>query len=427
MAEVVALAQIFLWGKFLGAVAEDDRGIVTFEFDAKFRQLGWDVSPVKLSVATTTAPATFAELRRVEAFQGLPGVLADALPDRFGNAIIRKYFEDRGHGELALSPVQRLLYMGSRAMGALEFKPALERTRTRAEQESLEVKELVEQARRLIEGKLDIAVPEIMRVGASAGGARPKAVILWNRAAGSVRSGFAKPAPGEEHWLVKFDGVGEIGEPDARPRPFNRIEHAYSQMARAAGIEVPATELLEERGYAHLLCRRFDREHGERLHMHSLGGMQHVDFNLPRAYSYEGLLRTILALGLGYAALEEAFRRAVFNLMAVNQDDHVKNISFLMDRTGKWRLSPAYDLAFSQGLGFTREHQMTFAGKSTGFTRADLLKVGSDFGIKQSGRAVIEQVRQALERWPEHATAARVPSDHAAAIGAAFRRPLGGD
>lgn len=309
-------------------------------------------------------------------------------------------------------------------MGALEFEPALERKSTRAEQESLEVSELVEQARILIEGNLDVAVPEIMRVGASAGGARPKAVILWNRATDTVRSGFAKPEAGDEYWLVKFDGVGELGAPDAAPRPYNRIEYAYSQMARDAGIEMPASYLLRERGYSHFLCQRFDREQGERIHMHSLGGMQHVDFNVPGLYSYEGLFRTILELNLGYGALEEAFRRAVFNLMSVNQDDHVKNVSFLMNRTGQWRLSPAYDLTFSKGTGFTREHQMTFAGKSKSFTRDDVLRVGRDFGIKQSGRAVITRIAEALEGWPAHATAAQVPKDRIATVAAAFRMNL---
>jgi serine/threonine-protein kinase HipA len=422
MAETdLALARVQMWGRFVGAVFEDERGVVTFEFDEKFRKLGLDVSPIKLSIGKTLAPVTFAELRRLEAFQGLPGMLADSLPDRFGNAVIRKYFEDRGQSDKALSPVQRLLYMGSRAMGALEFKPALEGARTRAEQQVLEISDLVEQARQLIEGKLQVAMPEIMRVGASAGGARPKAVILWNRATNVVRSGFAKPAEGDEHWLVKFDGVGEIGEPGTRPRSYNRIEYAYSQIARAAGLETAETQLFRERGFAHLMSRRFDRDGAERLHMHSLGGMQHVDFNVPRLYSYEGLFRTILELKLGYPALEESFRRAIFNIVGVNQDDHVKNISFLMDRTGRWRLAPAYDLTFSKGAGFTREHQMSFAGKSSGFTREDLLRVGGDFGLKNDGRAILEQVADAFGRWPEFAAEAGVAKDRITAIAGQLR------
>jgi serine/threonine-protein kinase HipA len=425
MAETdVALARIQLWGKFVGAVFEDERGVVTFEFDEKFRKLGLDVSPIKLAVARTVAPVTFAELRRLEAFQGLPGVLADALPDRFGNAIIRKYFEDRGQRERVLSPVQRLLYIGSRAMGALEFQPALEGARTRAEQQVLEISELVDQARALIEGKLEVAMPEIMRVGASAGGARPKAVILWNRSTGVVRSAFARPTAGEDPWLVKFDGAGEIGEPSDRPQAYNRIEYAYSQIARSAGIDMAETHLLEERGFGHMMSRRFDRVGTERVHMHSLGGMQHVDFNVPRLYSYEGLFRTILELKLGYPALEEAYRRALFNLVGVNQDDHVKNISFLMDRTGQWRLAPAYDLTFARGAGFTREHQMSFAGKSGDFTRADVLRVGSDFGIKNDGRAVAEQVGEAFAQWPRFAADAGVTKERIAAIGCELRLHL---
>lgn len=427
MADSLALARVFLWGNFVGAVAEDERGLVIFEFDEAFRKLALDVSPIKLPIAETRSPVAFAELRGLESFQGLPGFLADSLPDRFGNAIIRQYFESRGQPDRSLSPVQRLLYMGSRAMGALEFEPALQGRRTRAEQESIEVRVLVEQARRLIEGKFDVAVPEIMRVGASAGGARPKAVILWNRVTGTVRSSFAKPEPGEEHWLIKFDGVGEFGAADAMPRPHNRIEYAYAQMARDAGVEMPETELMTERGYGHFLSRRFDRVDGERLHLHSLGGLQHVDYNQPRLYSYEGFFRTILELKLGYEALEEAYRRAVFNLMSVNQDDHVKNLSFLMDRAGRWRLAPAYDLTFSKGAGFTQAHQMTFAGKADGFTSEDLLSVGGDFGIKHRGRAVISQVAQALTSWPRLASQAGVPEERIERIAGAFRTHLAPD
>ncbi len=231
MADRYALARVLIWGRQVGAVSEDADGIITFEYDPEFRDSELELSPIHLPLERV-GPATWPELRRVEAFDGLPGLLADALPDRFGNAVIARYFADRGRPEAAMSPVQKLLYIGKRAMGALEFAPALRVSTSKAEQESLELATLVEQARLLIEGSTDEAIPEIMRVGASAGGARPKALVLRDRARNRIRSGFAARTAQEEHWLVKFDGVGDIGAPDHVARPFNRIEYAYSRMAR---------------------------------------------------------------------------------------------------------------------------------------------------------------------------------------------------
>lgn len=405
----------------MGAVAEQDNGVVTFEYEPAFRRSGLEISPLKLPLSLA-GPVSFPELARIEAFAGLPGVLADSLPDRFGNAVIRKYFADKGHPERALSPVQKLLYIGHRAMGALEFRPAIRLGNTAAEQEPLEIAHLVKQARQLIEGKVDVAVPEIMRIGASAGGARAKALILWNRMTNEVRSGFAKPRAGDEHWLIKFDGVGELDAPDPNPQPYNRIEFVYSRLAREAGIDMPETHLLEERRLGHFLVRRFDRVGSRRWHLHSLGGMQHVDYNQPGAFSYEQYLRTVLDLNLGYPALQEVFRRMVFNLAAVNQDDHVKNFAFLMDETGKWRLTPAYDLTYASGHGYTRNHQMTLAGKNTGFTREDLLATGARFGIKHDGAPIIQQVLDALGNWRPYAVEAGVPEDRILAIENLFRR-----
>ena len=420
MADRIATAEIFLWKHRVGAVAEQDNGIVTFEYDPAFVRLGLEISPLHLPLKMV-GPVTFAELQRVEAFNGLPGVLADALPDRFGNAIIKKYFSDRGRPDAAMSPVQKLLYIGHRAIGALEFRPALRLRPTTAEQESLEISELVEQARRVVEGRVDVAIPEIMRVGASAGGARAKALILWNREKHTVRSGFAAPAQGDEAWLIKFDGVGDLDAPNSSAQPYNRIEYAYSRMARDAGIQIPETELLHERGFAHFMVRRFDRQGKTRLHMHSLGGLHHVDFNTPGLFSYEQYLRTALTLELGYESLEEAYRRAAFNIMAVNQDDHVKNFSFLMNQDGRWSLAPAYDLTFAKGQGFTRVHQMTLIGKSDHFTRQDYLEAGARFGIKQNGRAIIDRIADALGNWPRYAKEAGVPPDLVQSIGTQFR------
>lgn len=421
MADIVALAEVWLWGRLAAAVAEDADGIVTFEYDPAFTASGLEISPVMLPLSAR-GPRQFPELRRVESFAGLPGVLADALPDRFGNAIIRRYFAERGTPEAAFSPVQKLLYLGERGLGALEFRPPLPLPRRRAEQEPLEVALLVEQARRVVEGSADVAVPEIMRLGASAGGAKPKAIVLWNPSGGELRSSFAKPREDDEHWIIKFDGVGELDAPDPEPRPYNRIEYAYSRMARAAGLELPETHLLKERRLAHFMSRRFDRQASRRLHLHSLGGMQHVDYDVPGLFSYEQYLRTVLALGLGYPQLEEAFRRAVFNIVAVNQDDHVKNFSFLMDEAGAWSLAPAYDVTYARGHGFTRHHQMTLAGRRDEFTAADLLRLGAEFGIKRDGRDVIARAVDALSSWEGEAKGAGVPAANIRQIAKEFRR-----
>jgi serine/threonine-protein kinase HipA len=415
------VAAVRLWGRLVGAVAEDADGQVIFEYDPRFARSGWEISPRHL-LLSRQGPVTFPQLRTLDAFQGLPGVLADALPDRFGNAVIKTYFEQRGRPDAALSPVQRLLYIGPRAIGALEFEPPLDVPLGRAAEEALEVRMLVEEARRVIEGRSDVAVPEIMQLGASAGGARAKAVVLWNPKTDEVRSAFAPPKPGDEPWIIKFDGVGEPGHPDPKPQPFNRTEYAYHLMAREAGIETAEARLLEERRLAHFMSRRFDREiSGGRIHFHSLGGLDHADYNAPRSYSYEQYLLVCRELRLAPAALEEAFRRVAFNIVSVNQDDHVKNFAFLMNQEGAWRLSPAYDITFAQGRGYTRTHQMTLNGKAEGFVRADLLKLGAELGLKQGGGSVIDEVCAAVKRWPAFAKKAKVPKERIEAIAAEHR------
>ena len=420
MANVLALAQVWIWNRFVGAVIEEDDGRITFEYDDAFRRSGLEISPRKLPLSLR-GPVSFPELNRIEAFAGLPGVLADALPDRFGNAIIKAYFENQGRPESAMSPVQKLLYMGKRAMGALEFRPAIRGGATARERQSLEIGDLVEQARRIIEGKTDVAVAEIMRIGSSAGGARPKAVILWNRAKKEVRSSFAAPKPGDEHWIIKFDGVGLLEAPNPKPQPYNRIEYVYSLMARDAGIEIEETSLLMERNHAHFMVKRFDRAGTRKPHLHSLGGLDHADYNAPGTYSYEQFLRVILELQLGYPALEQAFRRICFNLMAVNQDDHVKNIAFLMDETGRWRLAPAFDMTFARGAGYTRQHQMSLGGKRDGFTSRDVIDLGKKFGIKHDGKPIIDNLRAALKNWDRLAKEWRVPAKNVTAIKSLFR------
>lgn len=404
------VGRIRLWDHDVGAVAEVPDGSIVFEYADSFAATGLDISPVHLP-RTLKGPVSFPALNRVESFAGLPGLLADALPDAFGNAVIRRYFEQRGTPEAALSPVQKLLYIGSRAMGALEFSPPLEGRRNPAIDEALEIARLVEEARRVIDGDPEIAVPEMMQLGASAGGARAKALILWNRDSGSVKSAFAPRATNEEHWLIKFDGVtGGIGGHamvrEFAPGPFGRIEYAYSRMARAAGVEMADTFLLQERGFAHFMTRRFDREGDGRLHMHSLAGLLHADYNIRQLVSYEEYFRTIRVLRMGQPAVDQAFRRMVFNIAARNQDDHVKNLAFLMGTDGRWRLAPAYDMTWSVGGRWAITHQMTAHGKDDGFTRDDLLAVGRAFDVPKDGADILGEVEAGLARWQPEAIAA---------------------
>jgi serine/threonine-protein kinase HipA len=343
----------------------------------------------------------------------LPGVLADALPDGFGRTVIRAYYTSRGQVERAFSPVQHLLYVGERAMGALTFHPAERLPRTAAESEALEVAQLVADARRIVAGDPGVTVPEIYRIGSSAGGMRPKAVVLHNRVTNEVRSAFAEPRPGDVPSILKFDGVGEVAV-EARlgePQPFNRVEAAYARMARDAGLDVVEVELLESpNGHAHLLIPRFDRSGDDALHQHTLGGLLHIDYNDPGASSYEEYLRTILRLGMPPAAVIEGYRRMVFNVLAVNQDDHVKNLSFHMDAQGTWSLTPAYDLTFAKGGGWTATHQMRVADRRAGITRRDLAGVAATFGIRNPA-GIIAQVESAVSRWAEYARESGVPGE----------------
>lgn len=416
MADVTASAEVRLWGKLVGAVVELDDGRVVFEYAEAFRGSGLEISPLKLPLRLRR-PVQFAELRDKEAFRGLPGVLADALPDAFGKTVIRAYYTSRGQVRRAFSPVQHLLYVGERAIGALTFHPAEELPVRAAEAEALEVARLVADARRIVQGKVDVAVPEIFRIGSSAGGVRPKAVVLYDAASGELRSAFVEARRGDVPAILKFDGVGDgvFGAGLGKPQPFNRIEAAYTEMARSAGLDVVEPSVLETpEGHAHLLIPRFDRireDPGFRsLHQHTLGGLLHVDYNDPGASSYEEYLRTMLSLDLPPAALDEGYRRMVFNVIAINQDDHVKNLSFHMDPTGTWSLAPAYDLTFAKGAGFTRVHQMRVGDKRDGITHADLIGVAREFGVRAPDR-IIERVHDAVAGWPEFAARYRVPED----------------
>lgn len=404
-----ALAKVTLWGRPVGVIAEDADHRITFEYDDAFRSSGLEMSPFHLPLARR-GPIEFPALQRVEAFHGLPGVFADSLPDAFGNAVIRRYFASRGTPDAALSPVQKLLYIGDRAMGALQFAPALERSTSRggAAEEAIEIATLVMQARAALTGALagtaEETIPEMLRIGASAGGARAKAVVRWNPATQRIASPWASEAPGDEDWLIKFDGVtggggGHTTAAVAEPGPWGRIEYVYSQLARAAGITMMPTTLVEEHGRAHFMTQRFDRVAGQRMHVHTYGGLDHADFNVRQVRSYEDHLRAARRLGLGQGAVNEAFRRMAFNIVARNQDDHVKNLAFMMRPDGAWDLAPAYDVVFAHGGQWMRTHQMRAADKDDAFTRADVLAVGAQFDVPRDGAHILDAVLDSMTTW----------------------------
>lgn len=424
------IAEVKLWGTTIGAVAlSEGAEVATFEYDDAFVRSGIEVAPLMMPLSRDRN-YRFPQLAR-ESFHGLPGMLSDALPDKFGNALIDAWLATQGRAAHSFNAVERLCYTGSRGMGALEFAP---RTGPRARSASrIEVAELVRLASEVLSNRNDlrgafggdeekeIALRDILRVGTSAGGARAKAVIAWNRETNEVRSGQVEAGEGFEYWLLKFDGVSENRDKEilADPKGYGVIEYAYHLMAVAAGIEMTECRLLEENGRRHFMTRRFDRgPGGEKWHLQSLGALAHFDFNQAGAYSYEQALQVTRRLGLGMEAIEEQFRRMVFNVVARNQDDHVKNIAFLMDKRGRWRLAPAYDVIYSYAPegAWTSHHQMTVNGKRDDFTLDDL-KACADSANMKRGRAeaILEEVREVVARWPkfaEQAGLAPEESDH---------------
>ena len=429
-------ASVVLWGRRIGAVSWDaGRGVGVFQYDPRFVRAGIEVSPITMPVRE--APYTFPGLGR-EAFKGLPGLLADALPDRFGNALIDVWLAETGRTDEDFSPVDRLCYIGRRGVGALEFEPGLRR---RDRRRKLEIGQLADLANRALEergrlagglgGRDDaVALEDILSVGTSAGGARAKAVLAWNRETGEFRSGQVEAGDGFEDWLLKFDGVaGSQDRELSYPQGYGRIEYAYYLMARATGIEMSECRLHHEGGRSHFMTRRFDRDpRGRKIHMQTFGALRHFDYNVAGVYAYEQVMQTIRALGLGMSVVEEQYRRTVFNIVARNQDDHVKNIAFLMDRSGGWRLSPAYDVAYAynpQGP-WTREHQMTVGGKREGFERADLERFAESSGLRKTIAAgVVDQVVSTVAMWPRFAAEAGVEEQSLRRIGEAHRVRLG--
>lgn len=415
---MTSLAQVKLWGTTIGVVSLiEGETHATFQYIPEFVSSNIQVAP--LTMPLRSAPYRFPALSYVS-FQGLPGLLADSLPDKFGHALIDAWLATQGRTPESFNAVERLCYTGTRSMGALEFAPLKGPRATKTQK--LQLDALVELASAVLTQRRQLAttiedhpkaLQQILRVGTSAGGARAKAVIAYNSETGEVRSGQVAAPPGFGYWLLKFDGVSGNKDKELEdPKGFGAIEYAYHLMARDAGIEMEECRLLEENGRRHFMTRRFDRtDSGQKIHMLSLGGMAHFDFNNPAANSYEQAFLVMRRLRLPMEQVEQMFLRMAFNILARNQDDHVKNIGFLMDRQGRWRLAPAFDVMYSynpEGL-WTAQHQMSMNNKRKGFELNDFVECGNTISLKR-GRAkeLVNQVHRSVLKWPLFAEKAKV-------------------
>lgn len=414
------LAEVKLWGSRIGAVVlSDNSRIATFEFDDKFSLSGIQVSPLMMPLSNRLY--SFPELPQ-SSFHGLPGLLADSLPDRFGNALIDSWLARQGRTPSSFNAVERLCYTGNRGMGALEFHPVT--GPKPSGRKTLQVDELVALASEILKkrdslnadfstGYSQESLTDILRVGTSAGGARAKAVIAWNPHTNLVRSGQVDPGDGFQHWLLKFDGVSSNRDRELNdPQGYGIIEFAYSAMAKSCGIAMTECRLFRENGRSHFMTKRFDRlAKGGKLHMQSLAALAHFSFNDAGAYSYEQVFQIMKRLNLPYGSVEQLFRRMVFNIVARNQDDHVKNIAFLMGRKGNWSLAPAFDINYSyQPDGaWTAMHQMTVNSKRDSFTSSDLRECARAAGMKQGQwRLILEEVQDVVSKWKDYADEAGV-------------------
>ncbi len=419
----MTIAEVKLWGKSIGAVSWDESaGLAHFEYEPDFIHSGIEVAPLTMPLSKQIY--SFPALPR-ETFHGLPGLLADSLPDDFGNALINVWLAKQGRSPETFNPVERLCYTGIRGMGALEYLPS--QGPFTGKSESVDIEALVELASKILtmrnslQGSFDPELREdslqdILRVGTSAGGARAKAIIAWNQKTNEVRSGQVKAGKGFSYWLLKFDGIsGNRDKELDDPAGYGLIEHAYYHMAKKAGIDMEESRLLKENGRSHFMTRRFDRtDSGQKIHMQSFCAMEHFDFKKAGAHSYEQALRTIRKLGMPMATIEAQFRRMAFNIIGRNQDDHVKNIAFLMDKSGNWSLSPAFDMTYSYNPhgDWTSRHQMSLNGKRDNFTIEDFKACAKNASMKR-GRAeeIVRQVQEVVLQWKHFADKSGVPPE----------------
>ncbi|MCK9391409.1 MAG: type II toxin-antitoxin system HipA family toxin [Syntrophales bacterium] len=410
MYKPVRAIEVRIWGKAAGAVALDPKlGYYAFEYDPRFVMSGIELAPLTMPLTQAREPFVFTDLPELT-FKQLPALLADALPDEFGNNLIDAWMASRGVAKSQITSLDRLAYMGKRGMGALEFKPARGTTSVRST--AIKLSHLIESARSAVHGEIGsdqlakAALAQIIQVGTSAGGARAKAAIAWNPTTDEIRSGQFDVEPGFEHWLLKFDGMGADRELGGT-QDYGRIEYAYFLMARAAGIAMSPSRLLEEEGRAHFMTQRFDRDGNKKHHLQTLCAIAHMDYKQKASHDYNQLFLTIKQILSGYHQQEEAFRRMAFNVMAANCDDHTKNISFILREGKEWELAPAYDVTHAhnpQGE-WTSQHLMAVNGKFSDISRSDLLAVADRFGIGTAPQ-VLKQVVDAVSSWPDFAVKA---------------------
>lgn len=417
---MVDVAEIKLWGELVGAVRWDaQQQLATFQYSPAFLNKAWDITPIKMPIAEGNRIFSFPELRKgkdasLDTFKGLPGLLADALPDRYGNQLINLWLAKNGRPADSMNPVEQLCFIGTRAMGALEFEPAQISPQNPFD---IEIKSLVEAAHKMLSKKetLDTnlnedeekALTEVLKVGTSAGGARPKAVIAYNEKTGAVKSGQTTVPEGFEHWLLKLDGVSDaqFGETHG----WGRVEYAYYLMAIDAGINMMESKLLEENGRAHFMTKRFDRDGNTKHHIQTWCGIQHYDYNNLYGYSYEQLFQTMRMLRLPYPEAEEMFRRMVFNVLATNYDDHTKNFSFRLKQNKKWELAPAYDVCYSYDPSniWVSQHTLSVNGKHKQINKEDLMSIAKANNIKK-GEAIIKEISNIVTNWKTYANSAGV-------------------
>ena len=422
-------ASVSLWGTKIGAVWWRETGYASFEYTSEFVATGIKIAPLRMPLRRRTY--SFTRLRG-DSFKGLPGLLADSLPDKFGNALINAWLARQNRTVQSFNPVERLCYIGNRGIGALEFQPEI--PDVTSEGRTLEVKRLVKLSSQILAGRNKLSgklnekdsksMQDILQVGTSAGGARAKAVLLWNEKSGEFRSGQTNQKlsqSGFRHWLLKFDGVSENSNKElADPRGYGRVEYAYSLMAKDAGINMMPCRLYEEGRRAHFMTQRFDRaKYGDKLHYQSLASLMHLDYNFAGAHSYEQAMFAIAQLRLPDEDREQQLRRAAFNVIARNQDDHVKNIGFVMKPSGEWRLSPAFDITynFNPKGNWTNRHQMTINQKRDDFVLDDLLALARFADIQPSqANEIFAQVSEVVAQWKFYAKQARVKSKYSRMI-----------
>lgn len=393
--------EIFIWNKRVGVLVRTPEGIA-FQYDPEFKRLGLDLSPINLSLEGKNIFINEADWKDTE---GIPGLIYDSLPDKFGNDLLRTYFTDKGLTENDIDVFSKLQYIGTRGMGALEFSPAseIEQTEDIIFLEDIEkISMLSTKGKEALKTNLEDknALLQILHIGTSAGGARAKALIAINKENGNIKSGQLPLGADYDYFLIKIDGANEteLGEPSG----FGRLEYTYSQMAKDCKIQMTDCFLYKD---LHFLTKRFDRdENGEKLHIHSLCGLLGLDYHQVGNYSYEHYFMAARKLGLGQDAMEEVFRRMVFNVLVHNCDDHTKNFSFMMDQEGKWLLSPAFDLCYSYDNSneWVNGHNMRVNGKRTEITYDDLMEVGKKFNIKKR-KTIFENIKMVVDQFTEYA------------------------